>query len=67
VYTPKGERASGIVEGLKAIVAEKLTAKSKALQELQQKMRALPQQRQQQQPQQQPGSSTTRSVKMVRS
>jgi hypothetical protein len=37
VYTPKGERAAGLIEGLKAIVAEKLRAKSTALAEQQKK------------------------------
>lgn len=39
VYTPKGERAAGLVEGMKAIVAEKLRAKSLALQQQQQQQK----------------------------
>jgi hypothetical protein len=76
VYTPKGDRASGIVEGLKAIVADKLRAKSSALAAQAQKssqQRTLAQQ-QGGAPQQissssssSPGSGPTRSIRMVRS
>lgn len=74
VYTPKGERAAGLVEGLKAIVAEKLRAKSTALAEQQKKQQQQRTLGQGQQPggggQPQLGSSSSgpsRSVRMVRS
>jgi hypothetical protein len=67
VYTPKGERAAGLVEAMKMIVAEKLRAKSLAIQQQQQ------QQKQQRVLPQQPGtqqlsssSGQGRPVRMVR-
>jgi hypothetical protein len=76
VYTPKGDRAWGIIEGLKAIVADKLRAKSSALATQAQKssqQRALPQaqgsaaQQQISSSSSSPGSGPTRSIRMVRS
>lgn len=42
IYTPKAERAAGIVEGLKAIIADKLAAKAKKAKAKRQQRGALP-------------------------